>query len=310
MQRDRVPKRRQYIVHSAGFDLPNDWNLSLLALPFPVSFLTFNPVFLSFCGDRLVEGTEECDDGNTLSGDGCSATCQKEEPRPTLVGAAAVCGDGVLDSSEECDDGNTRDGDGCTTTCLLEQGICGDGIVERLLGEQCEQSLHDPSLPYQCVHCRYVSSMCGDGKVDPGEECDDGQRNSTAADASCRPDCSHSRCGDGILDSSEQCDDGNRLNGDGCDRFCQSENGAQTQIAGLFTRQTIDFSPGAFGSQTIDFPSSPSFAPLAAQLPLAELQPLIKSHAPKGQTGPAAVAVLAGGAASGLAWVRRKRREK
>jgi len=30
------------------------------------------------CGNGIVEGTEQCDDGNTASGDGCSATCQTE----------------------------------------------------------------------------------------------------------------------------------------------------------------------------------------------------------------------------------------
>jgi hypothetical protein len=32
------------------------------------------------------------------------------------------------------------------------------------------------------------------------------------------------------------------------------------------------------------------------------------SHPPAGDTGPAAVAVIASGAGAGLAWVRRKRR--
>jgi cysteine-rich repeat protein len=30
------------------------------------------------CGNHVVEGTEECDDGNTTSGDGCSSTCKRE----------------------------------------------------------------------------------------------------------------------------------------------------------------------------------------------------------------------------------------
>ena len=30
------------------------------------------------CGNRKVEGTEQCDDGNLVSGDGCSADCKKE----------------------------------------------------------------------------------------------------------------------------------------------------------------------------------------------------------------------------------------
>lgn len=32
------------------------------------------------CGNGIIEGTEECDDGNTTNGDGCSAQCKKEVP--------------------------------------------------------------------------------------------------------------------------------------------------------------------------------------------------------------------------------------
>src|SRR2546423_15334985 len=32
----------------------------------------------STCGDGIVSGIEACDDGNAVSGDGCSATCQLE----------------------------------------------------------------------------------------------------------------------------------------------------------------------------------------------------------------------------------------
>jgi serine protease len=38
-----------------------------------------NPV----CGNRTVEAGEQCDDGNTTSGDGCSSTCQIEGGTPT-----------------------------------------------------------------------------------------------------------------------------------------------------------------------------------------------------------------------------------
>src|SRR5207237_1557369 len=46
------------------------------------------------CGDGLVAGTEECDDGNTLPGDGCNATCHVEfiteiEPNGTTAEATA-----------------------------------------------------------------------------------------------------------------------------------------------------------------------------------------------------------------------------
>ena len=43
---------------------------------------------LPVCGDGILDPGEECDDGNTNDGDGCSSDCQSSE----------VCGNGVLDS--------------------------------------------------------------------------------------------------------------------------------------------------------------------------------------------------------------------
>src|SRR5262249_16914873 len=56
-------------------------------------------------------GTEQCDDGNIRSGDGCSQVCRIE-----------TCGDGIIQKNkqEECDDGNTVSGDGCSATCQIE----------------------------------------------------------------------------------------------------------------------------------------------------------------------------------------------
>jgi cysteine-rich repeat protein len=48
------------------------------------------------------------------------------------------------------------------------------------------------------------SFPCGNGVVDPGEECDDANR--TRGDG-CRPDCTVEACGDGILDPQEACDE-------------------------------------------------------------------------------------------------------
>ncbi len=62
------------------------------------------------CGNGVIDGDEECDDGNTVDNDGCSNAC-------TLP----VCGDGTIQASEQCDDGNTENGDGCSATCQLEQ---------------------------------------------------------------------------------------------------------------------------------------------------------------------------------------------
>jgi cysteine-rich repeat protein len=61
------------------------------------------------CGNGAAEGLEQCDDGNLVEGDGCSATCVLE-----------FCGDGEVDVGEECDDGNTMSGDGCSEVCQIE----------------------------------------------------------------------------------------------------------------------------------------------------------------------------------------------
>lgn len=119
-------------------------------------------------------------EGNNNQSGNRSSNAANEQPRlssspqiatstPRLVAAAGVCGDGTLNVGEECDDSNRRDNDGCSASCYLEIGICGDGIVQRLLGEQCEQVSHDKSLPYSCVRCQFVSLSCGDGVVDPGK---------------------------------------------------------------------------------------------------------------------------------------------
>jgi fibro-slime domain-containing protein len=82
----------------------------------------------------MVEGTEGCDDGNNVPGDGCGIACQVE-PTCTDSGCTSECGDGlVLD--EECDDGNLVDGDGCSSTCEIEAGsICENSPCEEVGGE-------------------------------------------------------------------------------------------------------------------------------------------------------------------------------
>jgi len=63
------------------------------------------------CGNDVEESDEQCDDGNTTSGDGCSRTCQLEWEN------GAVCGNGTVETGEQCDDGNLDDGDTCTSIC-------------------------------------------------------------------------------------------------------------------------------------------------------------------------------------------------
>ncbi len=67
--------------------------------------------------------------------------------------------------------------------------------------------------------------VCGDGTVDDGEECDQGELNDDEEPNGCRTDCTAARCGDGVVDdgppNNENCDDGNQLNGDDCPASCK-----------------------------------------------------------------------------------------
>jgi cysteine-rich repeat protein len=223
----------------------------------------------------------------------------------------AYCGDGVIASpGEECDDRNNRDYDGCSADCLWERGFCGDGIVQKLLGETCEPALWEPSLSYTCdpSTCTPVFPDCGNSVLNPGEECDAGRSNTDAPGARCRSNCTLARCGDGIVDPPyESCDDRNRLSGDGCDRSCQAERAApspQTLAAVIYDLQPdVPTGYAVPGSQ----------ANLGTGYPVSTYDlgaypfPLQASHAPVGDTGPGTLAVMAAGAAGGYAWVRRQR---
>ena len=163
------------------------------------------------CGDGILEGAEECDDGNAINGDGCDQLC--------LLEPANNCGNSVVDSGEDCDDGADGDDyDGCTDSCT-SAAICGDGLLD--LSEQCEDSNRDngDGCDSSCF-----SEVCGDLQLHPTlEECDDGNLvNGDGCSASCTTETGPV-CGNGLLEGAESCDDGNLFNGDGCDSSCLVE---------------------------------------------------------------------------------------
>jgi cysteine-rich repeat protein len=65
-----------------------------------------------------------------------------------------------------------------------------------------------------------LNPVCGDGKVQGTEQCDDGnQINNDGCNILCRLPY----CGNGVTEANEQCDDGNNISGDGCSAFCSYE---------------------------------------------------------------------------------------
>jgi virginiamycin B lyase len=161
------------------------------------------------CGDGVVGGGEECDDGNADDCDGCTTGCR-------LV---TGCGDGVVCGAEACDDGNGDDCDGCSAACVVETGLrCGDGVLNATCGEEC-----DPPEPGLCSPQCAVVTGCGNGVVDPGEACDDGDADDCNG---CTTQCTTvTGCGDGVVCGAETCDDGNAASCDGCSATCEAEAG-------------------------------------------------------------------------------------
>lgn len=173
------------------------------------------------------QADEQCDDGNRLSKDGCSAECRVEADHLCAIPgqpciSTKVCGDGRIVGDETCDDGNASPGDGCGANCISE-----NGYVCPLVGAPCVE-------------------VCGDSVLVGRESCDDG--NSVSGDgcsnvcqlerdassgANGRPSywvcpsagaaCVRAICGNGVREGAERCDDGNDRPADGCSPECAVE---------------------------------------------------------------------------------------
>jgi len=215
------------------------------------------------CGDgRINVAGETCDDGNGESGDGCTANCELEDnvvcPTPGEPCVSTVeCGDNKITGEETCDDGDNSSGDGCSESCSIEEGWacdfpgircvaadCGDNIVAGM--EECDFGADVPGCTsctiddgYDCDDDTCVETVCGNGQVERGEQCEDGNDRpfdgcyQCASEPACFGGVCMAVCGDGQRYDDEQCDDGNARNGDGCSSTCQEETGYEcTDVVG------------------------------------------------------------------------------
>jgi cysteine-rich repeat protein len=104
---------------------------------------------------------------------------------------------------------------------------CGDGVVQTSAGEACDKGI-DPvtgaRLNGPGTGCSFscTSDTCGNGMLDPGEQCDNGTSNGPGN--RCSIACVITPvCGDMTTDAPETCDDGNTTSGDCCSSSCKTE---------------------------------------------------------------------------------------
>ncbi|MEK7606706.1 MAG: Ig-like domain-containing protein [Patescibacteria group bacterium] len=222
--------------------------------------------FVNRCGNGDLDFGEDCDDKNIANNDGCSAKCLNEGVANTQTeqgigwsrgGKSGVCGNAAVEkvlivnkknvntgnTGEDCDDGNTLNGDGCSERCLNEGTrsdipVCGNSRVEK--GEECDKGasgqFDDWCDENKCLLSGTFAPVCGNGALDMGEECDPKSAllNTSAKDALCSSSCLWTGtkrpsvsggvgCGNGKAELGEDCDDGNVRTGDGCSATCTNE---------------------------------------------------------------------------------------
>ncbi len=114
------------------------------------------------CGNGIISGGEQCDDGNTNNNDACTNQCKNN-----------ICGDGLLNFGVEQCDGSIPRGASCQSL----------GFISGTL------SCVPPGRLSSCKFDTAKCSLCGNGVInrDKGETCDDGNlRRGDGCSSNCR----------------------------------------------------------------------------------------------------------------------------
>jgi cysteine-rich repeat protein len=183
---------------------------------------------LSTCGNGTVDAGEQCDFGAGANGPGtgCELDCQfscQTTPADTCPSA-----DPCSAAPQKCSPITVggKAGQKCAAqTPIAACGACGGGNI--------------------CVANVCKPNACGDSCVAGGETCD--PPNGTT----CSPSCTTIVCGDGKREGQEQCDDGQQppKNLDGCDATCKFEQDHRANgVTILFNPSALCRTNNALGS--------------------------------------------------------------
>jgi cysteine-rich repeat protein len=159
--------------------------------------------FCGTCGNGVTDFGEQCDDGDNENDDGCSSTCQFEDNiLPPCPYGTTLCSDGTCSKNcyftdtdvATCDYDGFCDTPGESCTCLDCYGnvdTCATELICNIFNVAC---CNDASDEICDPECSYVD-----------------------------PDCTPAICGNGYMEVGEECDDGNNEDGEGCTDDCKLE---------------------------------------------------------------------------------------
>lgn len=203
------------------------------------------------CGNTVPEMGEQCDDGNTTNGDGCSATCQFELAGTISgTGGTVTLSVGASDAPPTFVTVTVTGGQSLTaTTSGANRGAC---PFETLIG------LFDPGFTVQygvvpgTGGCAFFGApedawagnlVAGDYLIGVATSSGAGGRVELAVTIS------DAVCSNGLVETNaaEQCDDGNIMNGDGCSSTCQYEGNLTMEVEpndAIMTAQALTIAPG------------------------------------------------------------------
>lgn len=103
----------------------------------PAANLTFDIRFsVATCGNGVIEGAESCDDNNTMTGDGCNATCGVEAgfacDAPGGAGSCfstALCGDNIMCYLGPCAGGTIVTGSAMGLPAVIPDNVPAGGAI-------------------------------------------------------------------------------------------------------------------------------------------------------------------------------------
>jgi hypothetical protein len=165
------------------------------------------------CGNATVNAGEECDDGNSVNGDGCETNCR------TSCHSASECADTNVCTEDLCETVPT--GRMCTHPFTTDP--CDDGD-DCTMDDVCDGAGTCAGTAYDCAPglCESDSRCDGEGGctpvyADPGTACDDGLHCTTASACDGGGRClgSGNACDDGVLCTTDDCTEG--TSGPECD---------------------------------------------------------------------------------------------